>query len=128
MIEAQYWTAETDQRVRCFLCPHQCRINPGRRGLCQIRENRAGVLYALTYNRISVVHMDPIEKKPLYHFFPGKEILSVGSVGCNLKCQFCQNWEISQTGFVDNLKQTDSQKNSFNRSISRIDRNCLYLQ
>jgi len=54
--------------------------------------------------------MDPIEKKPLYHFFPGKEILSVGSVGCNLKCQFCQNWEISQTGFVDNLKQTDSQK------------------
>jgi pyruvate formate lyase activating enzyme len=110
MIEAQYWTAETDQRVRCFLCPHQCRIYPGRRGLCQIRENRAGVLYALTYNRISVVHMDPIEKKPLYHFFPGKEILSVGSVGCNLKCQFCQNWEISQTGFVDNLKQTDSQK------------------
>jgi len=110
MIEAQYWTAESAQKVRCVLCPHQCRINPGGRGLCQIRENRSGVLYALTYNRISVVHMDPIEKKPLYHFFPGKEILSVGSVGCNLKCQFCQNWEISQSGFVDNLTQMDSQR------------------
>jgi len=110
MIQAQYWTEESEQRVRCLLCPHQCRINPGGRGICQIRENRAGVLYALTYRRVSAVNMDPIEKKPLYHFFPGKEILSIGSVGCNLKCQFCQNWEISQTGFIDNLSWMDSQK------------------
>lgn len=110
MIEAQYWTVDSNQKVRCLLCPHQCRIHPGGRGLCQIRENRDGILYALTYNRISAIHLDPIEKKPLYHFFPGKEILSIGSVGCNLKCQFCQNWEISQTGFIDNLTLIDSEK------------------
>ncbi len=110
MIKALYWEVEADQRVRCHLCPHHCRIPEGRRGICQIRENREGILYALTYNRVSSVHMDPIEKKPLYHFFPGRDILSIGSVGCNLKCAFCQNWEISQIGFENSLTVMDPKK------------------
>jgi pyruvate formate lyase activating enzyme len=82
--------------VRCDLCPHHCVIGPGRRGLCRVRENRAGTLTALTYGRVASTAMDPIEKKPLYHFHPGRQILSIGTWGCNLQCLFCQNCEISQ--------------------------------
>jgi len=108
VIEASFWTTDAEGGVRCELCPHHCRIQPGKRGICRVRENRNGKLFALTYNRVSSVHVDPIEKKPLYHFFPGKKILSIGSVGCNLRCAFCQNWEISQSGFMDSLPIMDS--------------------
>lgn len=82
--------------VACDLCPHRCRIGPGGRGRCRYRENQAGHLVSTNYGRISASGYDPIEKKPLYHFLPGSYILSLGTVGCNLRCGFCQNWRISQ--------------------------------
>lgn len=82
--------------VRCLLCPHRCVIESRRAGICGARKNRKGVLEAVTYGRVSSLALDPIEKKPLYHFYPGSRILSFGSLGCNLRCAFCQNWQISQ--------------------------------
>lgn len=96
MQEASYYRSEAGQRVHCFLCPHNCRIAEGKNGLCQVRGNRGGVLYALTYGQVVSAAPDPIEKKPLYHYYPGGATLSIGSVGCNLHCLHCQNWQISQ--------------------------------
>ncbi len=90
---AAHWRAEGDA-VRCGLCPHRCRVAPGKAGICGVRENRGGALYAATYGKASAVAVDPIEKKPLFHFHPGARILSVGSLGCNFRCEFCQNWHL----------------------------------
>lgn len=99
MQEARYYepvAGEPEGQVRCLLCPHQCLIARGKTGRCGVRHNKAGQLYALTYGQYCSLALDPVEKKPLYHFYPGEEILSIGSWGCNLRCPFCQNWEISQ--------------------------------
>ena len=96
MKEARYYRQEAGQKVSCSLCPHNCLIAEGRNGLCQVRGNRGGKLYALTYGRVISAASDPIEKKPLYHYYPGAQTLSLGSVGCNLHCLHCQNWQISQ--------------------------------
>jgi len=88
---AAWWQKGADRAVQCLLCPHRCTIAPGRQGVCGVRENRDGTLVALTYGAVAAVHLDPVEKKPLYHFHPGRAILSIGSVGCNLRCRFCQN-------------------------------------
>lgn len=101
MREARFFEKLDNKRVRCLLCPHHCFIDEGKRGNCRVRENREGVLFALTYGKVASLAMDPIEKKPLYHFLPGASILSLGSVGCNLHCLFCQNWEISQSSAAD---------------------------
>jgi len=85
-----------DNEVRCRVCPHLCRIKPGKAGICRARVNRDGKLYSLTYGLVSSVAADPIEKKPLFHFFPGTTVLSLGTLGCNLACRGCQNWQISQ--------------------------------
>ena len=82
--------------VRCKLCERRCVIPPGGRGVCLVRENRNGKLYTLVYGRPVAVHVDPIEKKPLFHFLPGTDVFSYSTVGCNFKCKFCQNWDISQ--------------------------------
>jgi pyruvate formate lyase activating enzyme len=82
--------------VDCFLCNRRCRIAAGESGACRVRENRQGVLYSLVYGRIIARHLDPIEKKPLYHFLPGTFSYSIATPGCNLRCSFCQNWQISQ--------------------------------
>jgi pyruvate formate lyase activating enzyme len=92
---AAHWRPEEDA-VRCGLCPHRCRIPRGKAGICGVRENRGGTLYAATYGKVAAVAMDPIEKKPLFHFHPGASILSIGSVGCNFRCEFCQNWHLVQ--------------------------------
>ena len=94
--ECMFWDPPQDGRVHCRLCPHECRIAEGKTGICRVRQNRGGVLYALTYSQVTSINLDPIEKKPLYHFHPGSWILSLGALGCNLACAFCQNWEISQ--------------------------------
>ncbi|MDI6601005.1 MAG: AmmeMemoRadiSam system radical SAM enzyme [Thermoanaerobacteraceae bacterium] len=96
MNEALYYEKEDRGRVHCFLCPVHCHIMDGRIGACRARKNIGGVLYTLNYGKISALSMDPMEKKPLYHFYPGSSILSISSFGCNLKCSFCQNWELSQ--------------------------------
>jgi pyruvate formate lyase activating enzyme len=83
--------------VNCFLCSHRCHIAEGRRGFCRVRQNRGGTLYSLVYGRVVAAHMDPIEKKPLYHFLPGTRSYSIATPGCNFRCPFCQNWQISQT-------------------------------
>ena len=94
MFKALYWKKE-DDAVRCQLCPQLCLIHPGKVGLCLVRKNQDGELISLNYGRISSKALDPIEKKPLYNFHPGSYILSIGSVGCNLGCPFCQNWQIA---------------------------------
>jgi pyruvate formate lyase activating enzyme len=97
-MEARFYTRLTDKSVECKLCPHNCIISPGHKGLCRIRSNEDGILIADMHGSASAIHVDPVEKKPLYHFFPGSKILSLGSLGCNFHCSCCQNYEISQTG------------------------------
>lgn len=99
--QAAYYNKLEGDKVQCFLCPHNCIINNGKSGICRVRSNKAGVLIADTYCKVSSVAFDPIEKKPLYHFFPGSKIFSIGSLGCNFRCSFCQNCEISQTSVAD---------------------------
>ena len=94
--EAMYYET-AGEKVRCLLCPHQCLIKEGGTGICHVRRHEKGKLYTDVYGKLSAINFDPIEKKPLYHFFPGSVILSIGSVGCNMHCPFCQNWQISQT-------------------------------
>jgi pyruvate formate lyase activating enzyme len=93
--EALFYEKLSGNKVKCFLCPHKCVIGEGQTGACIVRRNIGGILYAETYNEITSIAVDPIEKKPLYHFYPGSRILSIGSNGCNMKCFFCQNWTIS---------------------------------
>ncbi len=100
MKEALFYTKENGV-VSCGLCPHFCKIKNNKRGICRVRKNVDGTLVAETYGQLCSLNFDPIEKKPLYHFYPGCIILSVGSIGCNLHCKFCQNWEISQTNCDD---------------------------
>ncbi|RKX99776.1 MAG: hypothetical protein DRP54_06650, partial [Spirochaetes bacterium] len=86
-IEARYYEKLKDGRVKCLLCPHKCIIAEGKTGYCRVRRNVEGTLYTEIYGRVSSIAMDPIEKKPLYHFFPGSDILSIGTVGCSFRCQ-----------------------------------------
>lgn len=93
--EAAYWESD-GERVHCLLCPQDCHIAEGRAGVCRVRRNEEGTLRTLNYAQVTSAAMDPIEKKPLYHFHPGSQVLSLGTFGCNLGCQFCQNFTISQ--------------------------------
>jgi pyruvate formate lyase activating enzyme len=93
---AAYWHAEPDGSVVCELCPHGCRIAQGKSGLCRARRNEGGNLALPYYGLVSSLAVDPIEKKPLHHFMPGSSVFSAGFVGCNMRCPFCQNWQISQ--------------------------------
>jgi pyruvate formate lyase activating enzyme len=96
MKEARLWRSAEDKRVECYLCWHRCRIAEGKRGVCGVRENRGGTLYSLNYGKIIAENIDPIEKKPFFHFQPGSFSYSIATVGCNFRCLHCQNWEISQ--------------------------------
>ncbi|MEJ6949533.1 AmmeMemoRadiSam system radical SAM enzyme [Natronospora cellulosivora (SeqCode)] len=96
MKEAIYYKKRSNKRVHCFLCPQNCLIANGKRGICKARINQEGKLYSENYSKVSAIAIDPIEKKPLYHFYPGTKIISIGSFGCNLSCSYCQNWQISQ--------------------------------
>ena len=96
MKEALFYEKQKGKQIRCFLCPHYCQIKDGAKGFCGVRSNQDGQLFSLNYGRVSSLALDPIEKKPLYHYHPGEFILSIGTVGCNLSCLFCQNWNISK--------------------------------
>jgi pyruvate formate lyase activating enzyme len=93
---AALWKPADGGAVDCFLCEHRCHIAVGNRGICRVRQNAAGELVTRVYGRLIAQHVDPIEKKPLFHFLPGSESYSVAAVGCNFQCGFCQNWQISQ--------------------------------
>jgi pyruvate formate lyase activating enzyme len=95
--EARWWEPAPDGRAHCFLCPRHCRLRAGQAGFCALRVNRGGRLYSLGYGAPAAVHVDPIEKKPLFHFLPGSSVLSLGTTGCDLGCSFCQNWDLSRS-------------------------------
>ena len=95
-MEAYLYESLKDNEVKCNLCNHRCNIKSGRRGICGVRENRAGILETLVYGKVIARHIDPIEKKPLFHFLPGSLSYSIATVGCNFKCRFCQNADIAQ--------------------------------
>jgi len=93
-VKAMFYSTCDDKAVNCYLCPHNCVIKQGNTGICRVRKNIDGELYSLNYGKVSSLALDPIEKKPLFRFYPGSYILSAGSFGCNFKCSFCQNWTI----------------------------------
>lgn len=95
--EALYFEKRSETVLQCRLCPLECRLRPGETSTCRSRKNQDNRMVLTTYGKVSAMHIDPMEKKPLYHFLPGASILSLGNNGCNLKCAFCQNWELSQT-------------------------------
>ncbi len=95
-VEARFYEKLPGKTVRCHLCPRGCVVASGERGHCRIRENRGGTYYSLVHSRVCAAHVDPIEKKPFFHFHPGIVAFSLATVGCNVTCKFCQNWEISQ--------------------------------
>ncbi|MGQ0670689.1 MAG: AmmeMemoRadiSam system radical SAM enzyme [Actinomycetota bacterium] len=103
-----HWHALDDGRIQCDVCPRECRLNEGQRGLCFVRMREGDAIVLTTYGRSSGFCVDPIEKKPLDHFLPGSAVLSFGTAGCNLTCRFCQNWDISKSREIDTLSDAAS--------------------
>ena len=103
IVSTKYWHALDDGRVQCDMCPRECKLREGRRGLCYVRARQDDEIVLTTYGRSSGFCIDPIEKKPLNHFLPGTPVLSFGTAGCNLACRFCQNWDISKSKEYDTL-------------------------
>ena len=110
--KAVLWDEAPDKKVRCKLCAHRCLIADGKLGFCAVRKNIDGVLYSLNYYKVCSANVDPIEKKPLFHFQPGSKSFSIATVGCNFRCDFCQNWQISQAaveeGIIDGQRHKPS--------------------
>lgn len=98
---AEYWEPLADNRIRCRLCPRACVVADGQRGYCRVRENRGGKYFSLVYGRACARNVDPIEKKPFFHVYPGSRAYSIATVGCNFACRFCQNWDIAQAAPED---------------------------
>jgi pyruvate formate lyase activating enzyme len=98
---AKMWKRLEGSVVQCMLCPNGCQLNEDERGICRVRQNIRGSLYSIIYSRIAASHVDPIEKKPMFHFLPGSTAFSIATAGCNLSCKFCQNWQLSQVNPED---------------------------
>lgn len=103
--EAMFYEKLGDNKVKCKLCPRECVLSDGLIGFCRVRQNLGGVLYTLNYGRIASVNVDPIEKKPFFHFLPGSKSFSIAAAGCNLRCRYCQNWEISQRSVDERIDE-----------------------
>ena len=103
--EAMFYEKINGCNVRCGLCPRRCQIGDGKTGYCGVRKNENGILYTLIYGKVSSINLDPIEKKPLFHFHPGSKVLSVGTLGCNMRCIHCQNWEIAHIVMVKDFSR-----------------------
>ena len=126
MIKARYYERLDNNQVKCLLCPNYCVIDKNCRGVCKARSNKEKDLFSDVYGKISSLTLDPIEKKPLYRFYPGTTVLSFGSYGCNFSCSFCQNYEISQTIPQDYKKIADYEPcNIAEMAISLKDKNCI---
>jgi len=102
-VATHYWQALNDGRIQCDLCPRFCKLHEGQRGLCFVRQNQNQKVVLTSYGRSSGFAIDPIEKKPLNHFYPGSSVFSFGTAGCNLACKFCQNWDISKSRQMDSI-------------------------
>src|SRR4030043_2317866 len=113
---AVLWDSAEGKKVKCRLWAHRCVIGDGKLGRCCVRKNIEGVLYALTYDKVCSANFDPIEKKPLYHFQPGSSSFSIATMGCNFRCEFCQNWQISQAVVEDG--QIDGQAISADKIVT----------
>jgi pyruvate formate lyase activating enzyme len=96
IVEARFYQKLQNLKIKCKLCPRECTVGDRERGYCGVRENRGGVYYTLVHSRVCAAHVDPIEKKPLFHYLPGTVAFSIATAGCNVNCKFCQNWDISQ--------------------------------
>ena len=94
MKEALLYQKHDENKIQCNLCAHRCVINPGKKGICKVKENNSGILYTKVYGRTIAQNIDPIEKKPLYHFYPGSKAYSIATAGCNFHCRFFPNWDI----------------------------------
>ena len=105
MHEAMLYSKEAEGKVQCRLCRHGCKIEPGKTGICNVRLNRGGTLYSVFYGNPIAMNVDPIEKKPLFHYHPGTKAFSIATPGCNFQCPFCQNWDISQYGRVEGTRE-----------------------
>lgn len=105
---AGYWHRNDSDKLECELCPHHCKLAEGQRGICFVRQRIGNEIILTTYGKSSGFCIDPIEKKPLHHFYPGSPVLSFGTAGCNLKCKFCQNWDISHAKAFDRLTEQAS--------------------
>ena len=97
VVEAKFYEKLPNRKIKCKLCPRECAVGDKERGYCGVRENRGGTYYSLVHSRVAAAHVDPIEKKPLFHYLPGTNAFSLGTAGCNVNCKFCQNWDISQS-------------------------------
>jgi pyruvate formate lyase activating enzyme len=97
VVEAKFYEKLANRKIKCKLCPRACTVGDKERGYCGVRENRGGTYYTLVHSRVCAAHVDPVEKKPLFHYLPGTNAFSVATAGCNVNCKFCQNWEISQS-------------------------------
>jgi len=95
-VEARFYQKLDNRKIKCKLCPRECAVGDKERGYCGVRENRGGTYYSLVHSRVCAAHVDPVEKKPLFHYLPGSLAFSVATAGCNVNCKFCQNWDISQ--------------------------------
>ena len=102
MMEAMLYERLPDEKVQCNLCAHRCVIQKAKKGICRVRENIGGKLYVMNYGKLIAQHVDPIEKKPLFHFYPGSKAYSIATAGCNFQCEFCQNYDISQMPVREN--------------------------
>jgi len=109
--EASFYEQLPGGEIRCNLCPNRCLLAEGQTGICRSRQNISGKLYSLIYGRPAIIHVDPIEKKPFYHFLPGTQVYSLASAGCNLRCKYCQNWDIAQKapGEIESMEKSPSQ-------------------
>ena len=123
---ARHWAVEADGRIRCDVCPRQCTLREGQRGLCFVRKREHDALVLTTYGRSSGFAIDPIEKKPLHHFFPGSRVLSFGTAGCNLTCSFCQNWNISKARSLDPLQSRASPEDLAHLAVARGTRSIAF--
>jgi pyruvate formate lyase activating enzyme len=117
MYEARYYERDPDGRLRCTLCPRDCRLAEGQAGFCFIRQNVGGRMISLGYGHSTGFAIDPIEKKPLNHFYPGTPVLSFGTAGCNLGCRFCQNWDISKARLTDRRSEFHTPREIVNMAI-----------
>ncbi len=117
MYEARYWEREADGRLRCTLCPRDCRLAEGQAGFCFIRKNVEGRMISLGYGHSTGFAVDPIEKKPLNHFYPGTSVLSFGTAGCNLGCRFCQNWDISKARLTERRSEVYTPREIVNLAV-----------
>ena len=123
-VKTRYWHKTADNRIQCDLCPRACKLRNGQRGLCFVRACENDEIVLTTYGRSSGFCIDPIEKKPLNHFYPGSPVLSFGTAGCNLACKFCQNWDISKSRQMESLASSATPEQL---AHAAVELNCLSI-